>query len=66
MSSLADTMPVEQKRCRELLVAYRDIGPNGLFGAAVIEDALHRADLAMAGGDVVDILRSYEELKNLK
>lgn len=66
MASLAETMPVEQKRCRELLEAYRNIGSAGIFGAMCIEAALHRADLAMASGDVVEILRSYEELKGLK
>lgn len=59
-------MTVEQARGRTLLGQYREIGPAGVFGAMMIEDALRRADQAAVSGDVVAMLRSYEELKGLK
>ena len=63
MSTLGDEFPKEQARVRELLAQYRAIGPSGMFGAAMIEQAMQRADQAAISGDVVAILRSYEELK---
>lgn len=66
MSSLGTEFPVELARARELLGVYRDIGPAGSFGAVVIEGAIRTAEQALASGDVVAMLRSYEELKGLK
>lgn len=63
MSSVGEQFPVEQARVRELLGEYKKIGPAGSFGAMMIEGVLHRADQAAISGDVVAILRSYEELK---
>ena len=62
MSSLGDEFPKEQSRVRELLGFYKTI-PAGAFGAAMLEQALRRADEAAISGDPVAILRSYEELK---
>lgn len=64
--SLGELFPVEQARARQLLVTYREIGPPGAFGALMIEQALARADQAAAAGDVVEMVRSYQELKGLK
>lgn len=66
MSSVGIEFPKEQERARELLKQYRDIGPAGSFGALMIEQALQRADQAAMSGDVVAILKSYEELKRLE
>ncbi len=63
MSSLGEQFPTEQKRVRELLGQYKAIGPAGTFGAIMIEQALQRADQAAVSGDVIAMLRSYEELK---
>jgi hypothetical protein len=63
MSSIGEDFPNEQARVRELLTEYKAIGPAGAFGALMIEKALQRADQAMASGDVVAIVRSYQELK---
>lgn len=62
-TSVGEQFPKEQARVRELLHVYRQIGPAGAFGAAMIEQALQRADQAAISGDVVAILRSFEELK---
>jgi len=66
MPSVGEDFPKQQARARELLQQYREIGPAGGFGALMIEQALQRADQAAMSGDVVAIVRSYEELRNLK
>lgn len=62
MTSVADDFVKEQERVRNLLAVYDSI-PSGGFGAAAIREALARADRAAMSGDVIEILRSYEELK---
>lgn len=66
MSSVGTEFPIEQARVREVLAQYKAIGPAGRFGAMAIEDTLRRADQAMASGDVVAIVRAYQELKDIK
>jgi hypothetical protein len=66
MTSVGEDFPKQQARARELLKAYREIGPAGRFGALMIEQALRRADEAAISGDVVAVLRSYQELKELE
>ena len=63
MSTVGDEYPKEQARCRELLQMYREIGPSGMFGAAVIEAKLREADEAMASGDIVRILAAFQAMK---
>lgn len=63
MSSVGEEFPKQQARVRTLLGHYKEIGPAGAFGAMMIEAALRRADEAAMSGDVVAILRSYQELK---
>ena len=64
--TLADGILREQTRARELLGLYREIGPPGTFGAMVIEDVLKRTDRAVMTGDVVEMIRCYGELRDLK
>lgn len=61
--SLAESLPQEQARVRELLGVYKSLGPVGTFGATMLEGCLRRADDAAASGNVVDMLRAYNELK---
>ena len=63
VDTVGDDFPRQQQRVRELLKDYNDIGPAGAFGAAAIEQVLQRADRAAISGDIVAILRSYQELK---
>jgi hypothetical protein len=65
MSTLGDEFPLQQKRCRELLGEYKAL-PNGVgtFGALMIEQVLQRADAAAVSGDVVAMLRSFQEMKD--
>ena len=66
MASLAEALPIEQARVRKVLTHYREIGPAGRFGAAMIEQSLRKAEQAAATGDVVAMLAAYEDLKTIK
>lgn len=66
VATLGSMFPLEQRRCRELLKQYTAIGPSGAFGYAMIEMVLQRADQAASSGDVVAMLRSYEEMRGCK
>lgn len=43
-------LPVEQARCRELARQFNQMGSIGCFAAALIEEALQRADRAIIEG----------------
>ena len=64
--TLAEALPKEMARCRELAGQYKEIGPAGMFGAAMIEADLKRADQAVMSGDVVAMIQIYESLKGYK
>ncbi len=64
--SLADALPQEMARVREVLGLYKQIGPAGMFGAAMIEQDLREADQAVMSGDIVRMLRAYEALKEIE
>lgn len=65
MSSLAEELPKEMARVREVLGHYHQIGPAGMFGAAFIEQDLRAADAAVMSGDVVAMIKAYEALKQI-
>ena len=65
MGNLIEGIQEEQKRCRDLLALYKAIPP-GFLGIAVIELALKNADKAIASGDAVEMLKSYNELKKIE
>jgi len=60
--NLAEALPIEQARVREMLPVYDSI-PAGKFAAAMIRQSLAQAEQAAASGDVVAMLRAYEDLK---
>jgi hypothetical protein len=64
--TLADALPQEMARVREILGHYREIGPAGAFGAFFIEADLREADQAVMSGDVVRMLRALEKLRGIK
>lgn len=66
MSTMAEEFPKQLARCRDLLDQYKAIGPVGNFGAAVVQSAIYRAEHAQASGDVVQLIQSYAELKELE
>lgn len=63
VKSLAQAILDEQARCRELLAAYKAIGPAGSFGYIVISETLKRTEKAVMENNTVAMLRCYEELK---
>jgi hypothetical protein len=64
--TLGDAFPEQQARLRELLGLYKGIGPAGVFGVAMIEDCLRRADRAAIEGDVVAMVQLFDEMKGFK
>ncbi len=66
ITTVGEDFPKQQARVREVLGLYRDIGPNGMFGAMMIEKTLQEADEAQASGNIIEILRSYEALKEIE
>ena len=66
MNTLGDDFPREQARVREILGYYKEIGPAGAFGAAMIEATLREADAAAISGDVVAMIRAYQSMKEVQ
>jgi hypothetical protein len=66
VENLAEALPREMARARELLTRYQAIGPSGTFGTYVINAALSRAEKAACSHDTVAMLRAYTELKELE
>lgn len=63
MSSVGEEILVELERNRELLRSYRDIGPAGSFGHAMISQDIVDAEEALEGEDVIAVLRCYDKLR---
>lgn len=63
--ALADALPKEMARVREVLGHFREIGPAGMIGAAMIEHDLRNADRAVMSGDIVAMLRSLKALQDI-
>ena len=61
--SLAEELPKEMARVRELLKGYYEIGQAGQFGAFMLEKSLKETDEAVASGDVVAMIRAFGKLK---
>ena len=54
----------ELNRNRELLTVYKEIGPAGMFGAAMITQDIEAAEKAIGSRDVVEMIVHYEKLKD--
>ena len=63
--NLVDGFKQELERARELLIVYQGI-PTGQFGVIMIKEAIERAETSILTGDVVEMIRSYNELKALE
>lgn len=61
--SLGEAFPEEIERCKELIVAYREIGPAGQFGLVMLEDLVEKAEKANIDQDVIAMVRLYPELQ---
>lgn len=64
MSSVGTAIQDEIKRNYELLATYKSIGPAGTFGAVMISTDLDAAHAALKSGDVIEIVRAYDRLKD--
>lgn len=64
--TLADAYARELQRVTELIPLYRDLGAVGVFGLTMLRDLVARAHRAALEGDVIEMLRIYEELKDCK
>ena len=63
--SLGEALPREMARVRdEVMPPYRDIGPSGVPALMMMRHALDVAAKALAEGDVVMMVRIYQELKD--
>lgn len=64
MTSLAEALPAEQARVRELKERYMTSGSAAYWCAGfLMEPALQRAEQAVMSGDVIAMLAAYEDLK---
>lgn len=63
--TLAGALPKEMARVREVLGRFREIGPAGMIGAAMIDQDLRNADRAVMSGDIVAMLRSLKALQDI-
>ncbi|MEV8518610.1 hypothetical protein ABZR86_02320 [Dyella marensis] len=63
--SLAEALPREIERVQELLPLY-DAIPTGIFAATMMRESIKTAQDAMVAGDVVQMIRSYEDLQGYK
>lgn len=67
MASLGTELPKEMARVRDkLMPRYMAIGSAGSFALFMMRAELDRATKALANGDVLEIMRSYEALKGFK
>lgn len=62
--TLGTALPKEMTRVRDVVIPpYIAIGPAGAIALAMMRASLDQAQKAMAEGDVVAMLRAYEDLK---
>lgn len=61
--NLVEALTTEILRNQELLEAYKNIGPAGTFGATCIKLDIDNAIRVQGQGDVIEMLRIYEVLK---
>jgi hypothetical protein len=61
--SLGDVLPAEISRVQDLLPLYASAGPAAGFAIAMMRRSLTTATQALASGDVVAMIRAYEDLK---
>ena len=64
-ASLGEALPLEMARVRDkVMPAYLLCGVGGLPALAMMRQALDGATRALAEGDVVEMIRWYNELKD--
>lgn len=61
-NTLADALPKEIERVQELIPMYEGV-PMGFIAAGMMRESIRQAHAAMMSGDVIAMLRVYEDLK---
>jgi hypothetical protein len=65
--SLGEALPREMARVRDkLMPQYLAIGPAGQFALFFMRKALDEATKALAEGDVIAMMRAYNDLKEFE
>jgi hypothetical protein len=62
MTTLADALPREIERVQELIPLYKSV-PMGFIAASLMQQSIKQAHAAMMAGDLVAMLRVYNDLK---
>lgn len=63
VKTLGEALPAEMARVRDHVLPFYTPEVNGQFAAAMMRQSLDAAAKALAEGDVVAMLRCYEDLK---
>ena len=63
IKTLAEALPYQIQRCTKLVGRYKEIGPNGAFGAMMIQRDIDAAIKACAEGDLVAMIRCCKALQ---
>lgn len=66
--NLIEGIQKQQKRLREVVIpAYKSIGISGVPALVlIIEPALKASEKAIASGDVVEMLRAYQDMESIE
>ena len=60
--NLIEGLQKEANRRRDILPQYEAIGAAGIFGLAFLKNDIERAEQAIAGGEVIEMVALYKEL----
>ncbi len=63
--NIAEALPLEQDRVRKLIALYDSV-PMGFIAASMMRESIRNAERVSASGDVVGMMRAYEDLKGYK
>jgi len=66
MSTVWEEILVELERCKMLLSMYQEIWVEGVFWATLISEWINKAEKAISEWNIVEIIKSYEELKSFE
>ena len=62
--NLIEGIQQQQERVRGIIPHYEEIGMLGIFGLAMLKEAVKHGDRAIASGDTIDMLAAYKELED--
>ena len=65
-NSLGTELPKELERVQKIIPRYKECGPLAQFAIMCMEESLRKASVAMISGDLVEMLRSFHDLKSYK